>query len=563
MIFAGCAPERNADTSAPPPRPGAACPSRSDTLGRSMRLATCVIGGAVLLLAARPEPAAADDAAPPSYFAVIDRVELEPASVGGLRLQVELSALTLQGNLLDLSDPKSIKAIVGGSKLDAPYARGAWGATGEDAAIVFAIQANLAYAEVLPAIAGALDDAVLSKLPDRTQVAILAYGEATDAGKLGSLKAARIRLGQLVQDGSAGEPALLDTLDRAMRLLKKARPPRDGAALRKLIVVIGDGRDRAGDRERVTQLGRRADREGIRIHSFGFAPSNVRRPLLTLGELSKRSLGTFRWVRTGTTESWTPAFQQLRDEILKQYVLTYFLPASAEVAGRKLKIVIVGRTEATSNELKIPEARCGRDACAGYCVAGVCAVPRESSARGVVGWLVLLVGVALAIAVGLGVIGFVLHRRQQAGAGAGLAGLAAPGQAPGAPAPGQLPGQAMPPPAKKRWGKRHEPPAPVAPPPPVAGPALLVLSGPRAGQRIPLANGFTIGKAPTSSLVLDDGYTSGQHAQIAVDPHGVCRLYDRNSTNGTFANGVRVTEVVLDHGMSVRIGSTELRFLAQ
>jgi len=48
-----------------------------------------------------------------------------------------------------------------------------------------------------------------------------------------------------------------------------------------------------------------------------------------------------------------------------------------------------------------------------------------------------------------------------------------------------------------------------------------------------------------------------------MDTSGTCRLYDRNSTNGTFANGVRVTEVVLAHGMSVRIGSTELRFLAQ
>ena len=82
-------------------------------------------------------------------------------------------------------------------------------------------------------------------------------------------------------------------------------------------------------------------------------------------------------------------------------------------------------------------------------------------------------------------------------------------------------------------------------------------------KRIPLLNGFTIGKAPNSHLVLDDGYTSGQHAQIGMDTAGTCRLYDRNSTNGTFVNGARITEVVLDHGASVRIGSTELRFLAQ
>ena len=89
----------------------------------------------------------------------------------------------------------------------------------------------------------------------------------------------------------------------------------------------------------------------------------MRRPLLTLGELSKRSLGTFRWVRSGGAESWAPAFQQLRDEINKQYVLTYFLPSDAEVANRKLKIVTVGRTEATSNEVVIPEPACGGEAC--------------------------------------------------------------------------------------------------------------------------------------------------------------------------------------------------------
>jgi hypothetical protein len=535
-----------------------------------MRSATRVIGGGVLVLAALTSAriAAADDAGPPSYRAVIDRVDLEPASIGGLRLHVELSALTVQGQLLDLSDPRSIKLMVGGSKLDAPYARGVFAATGADAAIVFAIQANLAYAEVLPTILSSVDDAVLSRLGDRTQVAILTYGEATDAGKLGSLKSARVRIGQITQDGSAGEPALLDTLDRAMRLLKKARPSRDGAALRRVIVVIGDGRDRSGDRDRVTKLGIRAGHDSIRIHSFGFAPSNVRRPLLTLGELSRQSLGTFRWVRTGGTESWTPAFQQLRDEINKQYVLTYFLPSDAEIAGKKLKIVTVGRTEAVSNDLRIPEPACGREACAGYCVDGVCAMPREATRRGLLGWIVLVIGVVLGAALALGAIGFVLQRRQHAAPGPGfapgqppVAGAVVPGAAPGAVAPGGVvPGGKPPRPPRKSKPAKNQP-QPVAAP--AVGPALLVLTGPRTGQRIPLQHGFTIGKAPTSHLVLDDGYTSGQHAQVAMDQLGNCRLYDRGSTNGTFVNGVRVTEVALDHGMSVRIGSTELRFLAQ
>ncbi|HEU4728075.1 MAG TPA: FHA domain-containing protein [Kofleriaceae bacterium] len=532
-----------------------------------MRLATCVIGVALLGLVGRPSVALADDAAPSSYRAVIDRVDLEPASVGGLRLRVKLSALSIQGQLIDLNGPRTVKLLIGGSKVEAPYALGLYGSTYADTAIVVVVQANADYAEALPRLIPALDTTVLETLNDRTQLAILPYSEATGTGKLASLKSVRGRLDQITPASDAGAPALLDTLDRAMLLLKRARTSPDRRPLRKLIVVIGDGRDRANDRERVTALGERANKEGIRIHTFGYAPTKVLRPLLALGELSKRSLGTFRYVRSGGAESWTPAFQQLRDEINKQYVLTYFLPASAEVASKKLKVVTVGATEITSNEMKIPEPACGGEPCAGYCADGVCRVPLEPQRRGIVGWVLLLVGIAVAVIAALGVIGFVIQRRQ-----GGIAHPPVPGQplAPGQlPVPLQaghpgLPPGAKPPRLKKSRLPRNPPApvaAPVAAPPP--GPALLIVSGPRAGERHPLQNGFTIGKAPGSTLVLDDGYTSSQHAQVGMDQFGNCRLYDRNSTNGTFVNGVRVNEVVLDHGMSVRIGSTELRFLAQ
>jgi len=131
----------------------------------------------------------------------------------------------------------------------------------------------------------------------------------------------------------------------------------------------------------------------------------------------------------------------------------------------------------------------------------------------------------------LGLIGFVLHKRQQAASGPPLvAGQPlAPGQVP---LPGQVapPGVPVPraPNAKKARPPKHQP-QPVAPPP-IVGPSLLVMSGPRNGERIPLQNGFTIGKAPGSNLVLDDGYTSSQHAQVGIDHMGSCRLYDRNST---------------------------------
>src|SRR4029079_16623524 len=125
-------------------------------------------------------------------------------------------------------------------------------------------------------------------------------------------------------------------------------------------------------------------------------------------------------------ESWTPALQQLRDEINKQYVLTYFLPKDSDVARKELRIITVGRTEATSNKLKIPEAKCGGEPCDGYCVDGTCAIPREATQRGVFGWLFLLIGVGLAVVVVLGVIGFLLQNHQRT---PGLPGqIPAPGQ---------------------------------------------------------------------------------------------------------------------------------------
>jgi hypothetical protein len=510
---------------------------------------------AVFALAGWPPAARADDAAS-SYRAVVDRVDLEPDTLHGLRLRVAVSALALQGQLLDLTDPKTVKLLVGGAKLNAPYALGRYSTANvnADTAIVVVVEANLAYSDALASALATLDDVVLSTLGDRTQLAILPYGESTGTGKLASLKSARGKLAQVSSDGSTGEPALLDTLDRALRLLKQAKTSPPGRPIRKMIVVIGDGRDRVSDRDRVTRFGMRAGKEAIRIHSFGYAPNKVLRPLLTLGELSKRSLGTFRWVRSGGAESWGPAFQQLREEINRQYVLTYFLPGDADVAGKKLKIVTVGRTEATSNDLRIPEPMCAGQPCVtGYCASTTCVVPSESSDRGVFGWLILVIGLVLAVVVALGLVGFVLHRRQQ------VATPEVPGEVP-------VPGQVGPPrPPRSAKAKASKPPKHQVPPmpAPVAGPALLVMSGPRTGERVPLQHGFTIGKAPTSNLVIDDGYISTQHAQVGMDQFGNCRLYDRNSTNGTFVNGVRVTEVVLDHGMSVRIGSTELRFLAQ
>src|SRR5204863_4682208 len=87
-------------------------------------------------------------------------------------------------------------------------------------------------------------------------------------------------------------------------------------------------------------------------------------------------------------------FEQLRDEIKQQYVLTYFL--DEELGGRELRLATTGRTQLTSlNELKAPAAGCNGEPCeTGYC-ADACTQVRQAAKRGVFGWVFLVIGIGL------------------------------------------------------------------------------------------------------------------------------------------------------------------------
>lgn len=531
-------------------------------------------GLAVGLAATAGAPGAAraedpDDAAKSSYRVIVDRADLEPASIGGVRLHVYVSALSLAGGVADL-DPDAFRVTAGSTKLTAPV-YGRFAASDAQLAVVVLVETAAAYEALLPAIGEGIDTQLvegLAPLGDRMQIAVVGYGEAVVGGKLGPGKAAHGQVTGLAPDGSAGEPVLLDAVDHALKLLKKAKSDPEGQPLRKVVVVIGDGRDLSADRDRVTRVAERAAKEGVRIDTLGFAPDDIRRPLLTLGELAKRSAGTFRWVRRA--DSWAAQLGQVRDEIMRQYELTYFLADDA-VAGKPLVVELQGRVVATSlKALKIPPSRCNGAVCdTGYCAADRCVVRRPAERRGLVGWVVRLVGIGVGALLLLGVIGWLMSRRQPPRP------FPLPGQLPGMGVlPGTLPPGAPPRPSKPaRPAKlaRSKPPKSIPPPvviapavvAPTTGPRFYVMSGPQAGRELAVHNGFTIGKAPGSNLEIDDGYTSSQHAQIGVDHFGNCRIYDRMSTNGTFVNGARVNEYALDHGMTVKIGSTELRFLAQ
>ena len=73
---------------------------------------------------------------------------------------------------------------------------------------------------------------------------------------------------------------------------------------------------------------------------------------------------------------------------------------------------------------------------------------------------------------------------------------------------------------------------------PVAGHLIVVDSGPSnilPGTRFDLAPQTTIGRGPTSTILLSDNFISGEHTRL-WNRNGTWYVQDAGSTNGTFVN---------------------------
>ncbi|WP_261342513.1 sigma 54-interacting transcriptional regulator [Botrimarina colliarenosi] len=90
---------------------------------------------------------------------------------------------------------------------------------------------------------------------------------------------------------------------------------------------------------------------------------------------------------------------------------------------------------------------------------------------------------------------------------------------------------------------------------------MTVLTGPRTGARFPLPpRGETLlGRGGACQVALPDPICSRVHARIVAEgEHWV--VADRESRNGTYVNGQKVSEAALGDGHVIRIGTTELEF---
>jgi hypothetical protein len=80
----------------------------------------------------------------------------------------------------------------------------------------------------------------------------------------------------------------------------------------------------------------------------------------------------------------------------------------------------------------------------------------------------------------------------------------------------------------------------------------------RAPWRIAVSSGrLRVGRALDNDLVLSDDRVSRHHGQLSVR-FGTLVYVDLGSTNGSFVNGVRVTEIALGPGDVVQLGGSAL-----
>jgi hypothetical protein len=186
---------------------------------------------------------------------------------------------------------------------------------------------------------------LLEGLSPKVRVFVVEYGGDVRAHPpFVPARAAAATVDELAPDDESGDLRLVDAVQAALREL--ARPRADDAPPpRRLIALVSDGLNSQMDKKTFRALGEAAARARVPIHSIAFSPTDERGPLINLGEISKRSNGTFRWARTA--DDLRQQIETLADELNKQYVLTFAL-ALPSLEGHTFQLTC---GELTSNTL--------------------------------------------------------------------------------------------------------------------------------------------------------------------------------------------------------------------
>src|SRR5215469_11897215 len=88
---------------------------------------------------------------------------------------------------------------------------------------------------------------------------------------------------------------------------------------------------------------------------------------------------------------------------------------------------------------------------------------------------------------------------------------------------------------------------------------LVILNQGMTGRTFDLTvERTTVGRVEDNNFQIADGSVSSHHAEIVLRGSDIV-IRDLNSTNGTFINGEKITEMVLKSGQVLRFGQVELK----
>jgi len=89
----------------------------------------------------------------------------------------------------------------------------------------------------------------------------------------------------------------------------------------------------------------------------------------------------------------------------------------------------------------------------------------------------------------------------------------------------------------------------------------LQIMGQTPRQVVLGARPVVLGAHSSCDVVLEDPQISRRHVELTASPEGV-RVKDLKSTNGTWWQGSRVTEVVVSSGAVIQLGAISVRISA-
>ena len=480
----------------------------------------------------------------------LEHVDLSALDQSGV-IKATGGLIELEGLVSSDQAAKNFRLLIGGKSTGRAERLDLFERSGQDLYMILAVEISALYAPAFDKIKEALQE-FLEAVP-RARVKLIQFGTEIDPSPTFLPAPAVSQQLDDINPDDQGEVKLLDALTAGLVSLNKlppgpAKDKSDKPHLppRRVIVVLSDGLNALMDRKSFKRVGDLLKQSNVPLFPVAFSPRDDRGPLLNLGELAKRSAGTFRWAQKD--DGLKEQFQNLAEELNKTGVLQF--PA------KKLSAQALAGAMFT--------LQCGELRSAPFTLSGGTPAPPPSR------WWKWVLGVVLSL---LGLWGlaqgalWLLNRRSRK-----------LGLAPGAPPVGYPvpPGAGYPPGTLPPAGYGGGYPAAGGPTPAVVavgyaeraggrvGTATLIGIGALGGQRIKVEAGLRLGSAvggPGCFTVSGDPTVAPTHCELRRDDAGFI-LVDFGSPAGSFINDRRVTGMArLADGDLVRLGDgTQLKF---